>query len=226
LILIGDLKAGDIMPDDLSDKQQRVLEYIRSAMQENSRPPTIREIGEEFGISSTNGVRYILGVLQKKGYLSRQPLLSRGIELTPKGGGAAKPKGKSAQEVLFQVPLVGRVAAGEPLLADQNLEGMIGMDPAIVRGDGTFALRVVGDSMIDAGIFSDDIVFARPQGGYEKGEIVVAVIGDEATVKYYYPDNRKVRLEPANPHFGPIIVERSTPGFYIAGKVVGLVRKM
>jgi len=214
------------MPDDLSEKQQRVLEYIRRAVEENSRPPTIREIGEEFGISSTNGVRYILGVLQKKGYLSRQPLLSRGIDLTSKGVGVGKSKRKSTQEDLFQVPLVGRVAAGEPLLADQNLEGIIGMDPAIVRGEGTFALRVVGDSMIDAGIFDDDIVFARPQGDYGKGEIVVAVIGEEATVKYYYPDNRKVRLEPANPHFGPIIVERTTPGFYIAGKVVGLVRRM
>jgi len=214
------------MPVDLSDKQQRVLEYIRRAVEENSRPPTIREIGEEFGISSTNGVRYILGVLQKKGYLSRQPLMSRGIDLTSKGVGIGRSRKKSTREELFQVPLIGRVAAGEPLLADQNLEGIIGMDPAIVRGEGTFALRVVGDSMINAGIFDDDIVFARPQGDYGKGEIVVAVLGEEATVKYYYPDNRKVRLEPANPHFGPIIVERTTPGFYIAGKVVGLVRRM
>ena len=214
------------MPIDLSDKQQRVLEYIRKEVQESSRPPTIREIGEEFGISSTNGVRYILGVLQKKGYLSRQPLLSRGIELTPKGLGVDRIKDKSIREELFQVPLVGRVAAGEPLLAEQNLEGMFGIDPAIIRGEGTFALRVTGESMIEAGIFDDDIVFARPQGNYGKGEIVVAVIGDEATVKYYHPENGNVRLEPANPHFGPIIVERTTPGFYIAGKVVGLVRKM
>lgn len=214
------------MADDLSKKQRRVLEYIRKMVQGSSRPPTIREIGEEFGISSTNGVRYILNVLEKKGYLSRQPLLSRGIELTEKGLGIRKSAKKPMEERLFQVPMVGRVAAGEPLLAEQNLEGMFGVDPNFVRGEGTFALHVNGDSMIDAGIFNRDIVFAKPQGNYNKGDVVVAVIGDEATVKYYYPEKKAVRLEPANERFGPIIVERSTPGFYIAGKIVGLVRKM
>ena len=213
------------MAQDLSEKQQGVLEYIRREITQTGRPPTIREIGEEFGISSTNGVRYILNILQKKGYLSRQPLLSRGIELTVKGQGIGKSKGP-VREKLFQVPLVGRVAAGEPLLAEQNLEGIVGIDPDIVRGEGTFALRVTGNSMIEAGILDGDIVFAKPQGDYVPRDVVVAVIGDEATVKYYHPGNKRIRLEPANPHFGPIIVERSTPGFYIAGKVVGLVRRM
>jgi repressor LexA len=214
------------MLEDLSDKQQRVLDYIRRQVQDTSRPPTIREIGEEFGISSTNGVRYILGVLQRKGYLVRQAHLSRGIELTAKTLRTEHTQKRPVKEILFQVPLVGRVAAGEPLLAEQNLEGMIAVDPTFVRSEGTFALHVSGDSMMGAGIFDGDIVFARQQADYSRGDVVVAVIGDEATVKYYYPGNGIVRLEPANPHYGPIVVERSTPGFYIAGKVVGLVRKM
>jgi repressor LexA len=211
------------MARPMTQRQQEVLRYIRQHVAAHGYPPSIREIGLEFNIRSTNGVRGILQALERKGEIKRRALLSRGIELMhPQvryGGGQAIPE-------MTRVPIIGRVAAGAPLLAEQNVEGTIALDRDLLSGDNTFALRVKGDSMVGAGIFDGDLVFARPQGDFRRGDIVVAVIGEEATVKYYYPDNGHIRLEPANRFFGPIVVERSTPGFYIAGKVVGVFRKV
>lgn len=199
---------------ELTRRQREVLDFISRTVDENGLPPTIREIGKKFKITSTNGVRAILSALSRKGYIRRKPLVSRGIELF-----------KSVRANLVSVPLVGRISAGLPVLAVENIEGSIGIDKTLFPGEGTFFLKVVGDSMKDAGIFNGDYVLAQQQNIAQKGEIVVAIIGDEATVKRYFPEKNKVRLEPANPDFGPIVVEKKTPDFFIAGRVIGLLRK-
>ncbi len=199
---------------ELTRRQKEVLDFITRTIEESGLPPTIREIGKKFKITSTNGVRAILSALSAKGYIRRKPLVSRGIELF-----------RSVRANLVSVPLVGRVSAGLPVLAVENIEGSIGIDKSLFPGEGTFFLKVDGDSMRDAGILSGDYVLAQQQNIAQKGEIVVAIIGDEATVKRYFPEKNKVRLEPANPDYGPIIVEKKTPDFFIAGKVIGLLRK-
>jgi repressor LexA len=208
----------------MTERQQEVLRFIRQQVTQKGYPPSIREIGQQFNIKSTNGVRGILQALERKGEIRRSPLLSRGIELMHQQAKSVSlgtaPPGTNL------IPIIGRVAAGAPLLAEHNVEGTIAVDRDLLSGDSTFALRVKGDSMVGAGIFDGDLVFARQQGDFRRGDIVVAVIGEEATVKYYYPDNGHIRLEPANRFFGPIVVDRSTPGFYIAGKVVGVFRKV
>lgn len=206
---------------ELTRRQKEVLDFISQTTEKNGFPPTIREIGKKFRIASTNGVRATLSALSAKGYIRRKPLLSRGIEVlrsVSSSIGRVKP-------ALVSVPLLGRISAGLPILAVENIEGSIGIDKTLFPGDGIFFLKVVGDSMRDAGILNGDYVLAQQQNTADKGEIVVAMIGDEATVKRYFPEKNKVRLEPANPEFGPIIVEKRTPDFFIAGKVIGLLRK-
>lgn len=209
------------MARPLTDRQKEVLEFISKHVANQGYPPSIREIGKEFGIRSTNGVRGILQALERKGEIRRSPHLSRGIELI-------HPEARSVafEAPVSNIPIVGRVAAGQPILAEQNIEGFIAIDRDLLKGENTFALRVKGDSMVGAGIFDGDLVFARQQSDVNRGDIVVALIDDEATVKYYYPENGTIRLEPANRFYGPIVVDRSTPGFHLAGKVVGVFRKV
>lgn len=207
------------MPSQLTDKQEKALNYIRKEIESHGRPPTLREIGAEVGISSTNGVRYMLDALERKGFLERSPMLSRGIELT------SRALSRTINPDIRLVPLVGRVAAGKPLLASENVEDHIRVDRSIVGSGDTFALKIRGDSMRDAGILEGDVIFARPQDTANPGDIVVALLGEEATVKYFRPQAGKVRLEPANQYFSPIVVERGTPGFRILGRVIGLMRK-
>jgi len=204
------------MSKGLTSKQKAILNFIRDHIKDRSAPPTIREIGVHFGITSTNGVRCHLTALENKGYIKRSTYRARGIEMAEK---------THTPVSLTAIPIIGRVAAGEPILAEENLEGRIGVDSDLLAGEDLFALKVRGDSMVEAGIFDGDLVFARKQPVAERGEIVVAVIGDNATVKYFYPDNGRIRLEPANTRYQTIVVERNTPGFYIAGKVVGVFRK-
>jgi repressor LexA len=199
----------------LTTRQREVLDFITEMVQKNGFPPTIREIGEKFKINSTNGVRAILSALTQKGYIRRKPLVSRGIELLTQ-----------TRPSFVAVPLLGRIAAGLPILAVENVEGTIAVDRSFLTGGDIFSLKVVGDSMKDSGIFDGDYVLARMQPTAEKGDIVVAVIGEEATVKRYSIEKNRIRLEPANPVFEPIIVDKKSPDFRIAGKVIGLLRKM
>jgi len=201
----------------LTKRQLQVIGFIAEEMNKTGRPPTLREIGAYLSIGSTNAVRSLLSALERKGYVRRKPYLSRGIELVK------IPPGIVLGNVV-NVPILGRVAAGQPLFAEENIEGTIALDRSFFRASDGFALRVKGQSMIDAGIHDGDIVLARPNLPLEKGAVVVALIGEEATVKYYYPEKNHIRLEPANLKFGPIVVEKDAPGFYIAGKVVGLYR--
>ncbi len=207
----------------LTARQEEILEYIKKYSKENRMPPTVREIGNHFEISSTNGVRSILAALIKKGYINRSPRLSRGIEILDNGSEADKSETVSNT---IEIPIVGRVAAGTPILAVQNLEGTVTIDRDFLacRTD-VFALRVKGDSMINAGIFDGDLIFARQQKTADRGEIVVAQVDNEATVKYYHPNADHVELRPANPRYRPIIV-KNDKDFSIAGRVIGVMRKV
>ncbi|MCQ2054997.1 MAG: transcriptional repressor LexA [Fibrobacter sp.] len=208
---------------ELTDRQAEIYEYIRKYSKENRMPPTVREIGNHFDISSTNGVRSILAALIKKGYINRSPRLSRGIEILNTDNDQPM---EEAVSNTIEIPIVGRVAAGTPILAVQNLEGTVTIDRDFLacRTD-VFALRVKGDSMINAGIFDGDLIFARQQKSAERGEIVVAQIDNEATVKYYQPLSDHIELRPANPKYRPIIV-KSNKDFSIAGRVIGVMRKV
>ena len=215
----------------LTDRQAEVYEYIKEALEVHFRPPTVREIGEKFNITSTNGVRSILSALIKKNYIQRTPKVSRGIDLVHKEAKSPKETPTTIirpdfESKLIEVPILGRVAAGSPILAVENLEGTVQVDKNfLMRQTDVMALRVKGQSMKDAGIFDGDLVFARHQVTAETGQIVVAIIGEEATVKYFYPENGRVRLEPANETFRPIIVD-SSEEFRIAGRVIGIQRQI
>ncbi len=213
------------MKKELTPRQQEIYEFIRAEIMHKGYPPTYREIGEHFGIRSTNGVKRTLDALRKKGYLERKPMISRGLELRE-----AFPPSLSAGHAMNpdsfkEIPIIGRVAAGDPIIAEENFEGSINVDGIMFRGEGHFALRVKGDSMKNAGIYDGDIVIARHQATAEKGEIVVAILGDEATVKRYMPQNGEILLMPENEDYEPIVVSRDGVDFRIAGKVTGLVRK-
>jgi repressor LexA len=190
----------------MNERAREILHFIRSFAREKGYPPTIREIGKAFGIASTNGVRYHLDILEKAGYLNRRSRISRGTTTSSDS-----------------IPVLGRVAAGQPILAEQNYEGSL--EPAQMFGDpqGLFALRVRGDSMIDAGIHSGDYVIVRQQEQANAGDMVVALLEDEATVKYYRPRGQKVELIAANPKYSPIVAEPGTE-FRILGVVRGVVR--
>lgn len=208
------------MAKDLTARQREIFDYIKDMILERGRPPSIREIGEQFGIRSTNGVRAVLEALERKGYVKRDRYTSRGIELLKEADDTV-PSSR-----LREISWVGRVAAGTPIWAEQNIEGSFYIDKDFVSGEEVFSLRVQGDSMVEAGIFDGDFVLVKRQQSANKGEVVVAQIGDEATVKRFYPERKRVRLEAANPSYGPIVVDKNTPGFFIAGKVIGLLRRM
>lgn len=210
----------------LTPRQREVFEFIKERIEETNRPPTLREIGLRFQISSTNGVRSILAALVKKNFIARSPKLSRGIDLPQTTREPSTRISPTAEIKVLEIPIVGRVAAGQPILAVENLEGTVVVDrDFLMRQENVFALKVHGDSMIDAGIHHGDLVFARQQNTAERGQIVVALIGEETTVKYYFPEAGRVRLEPANEAYGPIIVDVNTPDFSILGRIIGVMRK-
>ena len=203
----------------LTVRQQEIFEYIRECTQSSKMPPTVREIGDRFNISSTNGVRSILAALIKKGYIKRSPRLSRGIEILDESSLSSESTNSG------EIPIIGRVAAGQPILAVQNIEGTVTVDRDFLasRTD-VFALRVKGDSMINAGILDGDLIFARQHQTAERGEIIVAQVDNEATIKYFQPQHDWIELHPANPKYRPIIVKPGCP-FSIGGPVNGVMGK-
>lgn len=217
----------------LTKRQLQTLDFIRQSINERGYPPTLREIGEHMGIRSTNGVNDHLRALERKGYLRREDMKSRALKLVdsmdPSNDTHNPPA--DAHEVsddVVEVQILGRVAAGLPLLAEENVIDTVRVDRGLVKGGrDVFGLRVTGDSMIDAGILSGDYIFVRKQPTADRGEIVVALIGDEATVKYYYPERDYVRFQPANSRMAPILVRavdfKST---MLLGKVVGIYRRL
>ncbi len=208
-----------------------MLNFIAESLRERGYPPTIREIGTALGIASTNGVRYYLDRLEQSGKIRRDRWTSRGIELQTAEPAETVPHGvvsrfaRRAPEPI-EIPLLGRVAAGAPILAEENIEDTILIDGAFVRPGKHFALRVRGDSMKNAGIFDGDIVIVRHEAPVKSGEIAVVVIGEEATVKRIFPRRDKVLLIPENDDYQPIEVRPTDPDTRVAGKVVGVFRRL
>ena len=204
------------MAKGITRRQEAVLRFVVESIREHGYPPTIAEIGAAFGISSTNGVNDHLVALEKKGYIQRNSK-ARGIHVTEKAALGLyhyHPEG---------VPLVGRVAAGSPILAEENVEAYIPAAPDVVRRS-AYCLRVQGDSMIGDGIFDGDIVFVEDRKDVAPGAIVVALVGDEATVKHYHPMGDVIELRPANAAMRPITVPAEE--VVVQGVVVGLQRTL
>lgn len=193
------------MSENLTPKQRRVLDFILERLHTVGSPPTIREIARHFGFSSTGSPRVHLRALAKKGYLRLNPQISRGIEVLARAIG---------------IPIVGRVKAGGPELAVEDVEGYLDLSRLFPGEESLFALRVKGDSMVGMGIMDGDLVIVRRQPSAKEGEIVVALIGEEATVKRFFKESEGVRLEPANPAYEPIVSRDAI----IVGRVVGLIR--
>jgi repressor LexA len=213
--------------DELTDRQKEILRFIARTTEERGFPPTIREIGGEFSIKSTNGVNDHLKALERKGYLNRGEQKSR--SLVPTASGRVLLGLGAQRSRTIEVPIVGRVAAGAPLLAEQNLDDTLQIDPAVLpqAGKDVFGLKVKGDSMVGDGIFDGDLVFVRRQQSARSGEIVVAMIEGEATVKRFFPEGSRVRLQPSNPAMQPIYVSASQAReASILGIVVGVFRKL
>jgi repressor LexA len=210
----------------LTKRQLQTLEYIRHSIENRGYPPTLREIGEYMGIRSTNGVNDHLRALERKGYLRREDMKSRALRLVGNSDQAAPPR--PSDDDVLEVSILGRVAAGLPLLAEENVIDTVRIDRMMVRGGReVFGLRVTGDSMIDAGIFNGDYIFVRRQATAERGDIVVALIGDEATVKHYYPEKDYVRFQPANAQMAPILVRATDfKSTMLLGVVVGVYRRL
>ncbi len=203
--------------DTVTPRQRRIVEFIRQTVQERGYPPTVREIGEAVGLTSSSSVHAQLANLEKRGLLRRDPTKPRAMEL--RGSGSSRVQGVG-------VPLVGRIAAGTPLLADENVEDWLVVPSGYAGQDDHFALRVAGDSMIEAGILDGDVVVVRRQDGADEGDIVAALLAgpaeDEATVKRLHRTDGRVQLLPANQALAPI---EMTSG-RILGKVVAVLRKL
>ena len=213
----------------LSSRQQKMLDFIRRFVRERSFPPTIREIGETVGISSTSVVNYNLNALEKKGYIERDKRMSRGLRLVE----AAREIGAGVRGAV-SIPLVGRIAAGEPLqvpdqvvdfamFGDETVEVASGM---LADTEGVYALQVRGQSMIDALINDGDIVVMKHQSHADNGDMVAALLRDqnETTLKRFYHEGEQVRLQPANPSYEPIYV--SADGVEVQGKVMMVIRQL
>lgn len=215
--------------EELTERQREILSFIVKETETRGFPPTIREIGEHMDIRSTNGVNDHLKALERKGYLNRGEQQSRSLVPTKRarlllGLGAKKDAG------MVEVPLLGKVAAGAPLLAQENMEDSVKIDSFLlggVNGREVFALRVKGQSMIDDGIHDGDYLFVKKTPSAQPGDIVVALIEDEATVKRYYPEGDRIRFQPANATMQPIYVSRAEfRSTMILGQVVGVYRKL
>jgi len=220
----------------LTDRQRAVLEFISASIQDRGYPPTLREIGNHLGIRSTNGVNDHLRALERKGYLTREDMKSRTLRLvrTPEGRpmpeaeGLPNPANTNDDPEMIDIPILGRVAAGALREAIEEPEDTVRIDRMLVGGSrDVFGLRVTGESMIEAGIFDGDFVFVRKQLHANRGDIVIALVGDEATCKYYYPEREHIRLEPANSTMAPILIPKNDwRTTQILGVVVGVYRRL
>jgi repressor LexA len=217
-----------------------VLDFIRQSIADRGYPPTLREIGARMGIRSTNGVNDHLRALERKGYLTREDMKSRALRPTAHANSNADPNEAAPlsngitlpllgdDEDVIEVQVLGRVAAGLPLFADEHVIDTVRVDRGLLKGNReVFGLRVQGDSMIEAGILSGDYIFVRKQLTANRGDIVVALIGDDATVKYYYPEKDYVRFQPANKAMAPILVRAvDFKPTMLLGVVVGVFRRL
>jgi repressor LexA len=202
----------------LTPKQEKVFNFLKHYLGEKGFPPTLREIASRFGLRGPKAPQKTLTILERKGYIRKTPGGSRAIEIL------GLPPIHLSQ--IFSIPMIGRVQAGEPILAVENVEGYINFDRNLVSSGDVFLLRVQGDSMIDAHIQDGDFALVKPQPTAENGEIVVALIEDEATIKRIFQKRDLIRLEPANPKMEPIVVKKGEKKITIVGKVIGIFRKL
>jgi repressor LexA len=199
----------------ITDKQQQILNFMKDEILRTGYPPTVREICDAVGLKSTSSVHSHLETLEKNGYIRRDPTKPRAIEI-------CDDRFQMVRTEMVSIPVVGNVAAGEPILAEQNIDSYYPIPAENVPAGESFALRVRGDSMINVGIFDGDLVFVHSVNRAENGEIVVALVDDSATVKRFYREKDHIRLQPANDSMDPIIVDNCT----ILGKVFGVFRLM
>ncbi len=208
------------MKRKLTDKQKEILNFIVEFVEENGYPPTYREIGNHFGIASTFGVKRHIDALVKKGFLNVESNSSRAMSIINR----AVDEQSRENENYLEIPLVGRVAAGYPVLSEENIEGSIRIDKNFLRySNDLFALRVRGESMINAGILEGDVVIVARNRNVGNGDIVVAMLDGEATLKRFLKKKNGIFLIPENENFSPIRVNKSSD-FSIIGKIVGLFR--
>lgn len=200
------------MEEILTKKQKAVLFFITGYIERKGYAPTIREIVSHFRLASPNSAKKYLTLLERKGYIKRKPHSPRAIEVM-------------SIKRSTPVPIVGRIRAGAPNLAMENIEGHLAVDRSIARQDNLFLLRVEGDSMIEAHIQSGDLALIKPQPVAENGEIVAVLIDDEATLKRFYKETNHIRLQPANSKMKPIIIKPDTTQVRIIGKVISILRQ-
>ncbi len=224
----------------LTERQRAVLDFISSSIERRGYPPTLREIGNHLGIRSTNGVNDHLRALERKGYLTREDMKSRTLRLlratdsaTVPAAGGPPVSGETREDILddldlVEIPILGRVAAGALSEAVENAEDSVRVDRMMVGGTkDVFGLRISGESMIDAGIHDGDYVFVKKQLEAHRGQIVIAMVGDEATCKYFFPEREHIRLQPANSKMAPILVPKNDwRSTQILGVVVGVYRRL
>ncbi len=206
----------------LTKRQAEILDFIRSHIHYSGFPPTISEIQEHFSFRSPNAVQEHLKALVRKGQIRRNPKQWRGLELTA----ANKSKDEGTQYSTISIPLIGRVTAGLPVLAEENFEGTISVDRSIVgRATKLFALHVRGDSMIKAGIYHGDIAIAQQQSVADQGDIIIALLGDEATVKRIFRKGKAIILQPENDMMTPLRISEGSD-FRILGKVIATLHRI
>ena len=220
---------------ELTTTQEKVFNFLKSFVGERGYPPTLREIASHFGLRGPKAPQKTLTILEKKGFIRRTPGGSRTIEILELQTAGQRGQTHEADDIGYAkaaispaiaVPIIGRVRAGEPVLALENVEGYIHLDRTFVSSKDVFLLRVQGDSMIEAHIQDGDFALVKPQATAENGEIVVALIEDEATIKRIFQQRDLVRLEPANPTMEPIVIKKGDKKVSIVGKVVGIFRKL
>jgi repressor LexA len=205
----------------VSKRQQEIYDFVVAYSRKHGYPPTVREIGAEVGLASPSTVHVHLAKLEEAGYLRRDPTKPRALEL------AGRERGRPESSAVHVLPLVGEIAAGAPLLAEENIEEHLAVPEPLARTSGDFLLRVKGESMVDAGILDGDIVVVKRQETADNGDVVVALVGEdeganEATVKTFYREGARVRLQPENAALEPLYPEHAQ----ILGKVIGLFRSL
>lgn len=204
-----------------SDKQKQILDFVNRQVQEKGYPPSVREICKAVGFKSTSTVHSYLTILEEKGLIVKEPTKTRALKVVDKNKKSLE--GYISKQEIENVPIVGKVTAGQPILAVENIEDTFPVPIEYLENSTTFILRIKGNSMINKGIFDGDLVIVKQQSTAKNGDIVVALIDDEATVKTFYKEKDHFRLQPENDDYEPIIVKDNLS---ILGKVVALFRKL
>lgn len=220
----GNVPKKDLSEQNITEKQKEILEFVDKEVREKGYPPSVREICKAIGFKSTSTVYNHLEKLKKMGYIHKDPSKPRAIKIInfPESKIANTRPGFFSQKELINVPIVGKVTAGQPILAVENIEDTFPIPVEIAQNGDVFMLKVQGESMVNAGILDGDMVLVRQQEVADNGDIVVALIEDEATIKTFYREKGFIRLQPENSYMKPIIVKNNMS---ILGKVIGVFRR-